>query len=591
MAGLAAALLVAGAIRFGVLAGPYANLQDRLFPAPPPAPYITLIAIDQDSQRQLGAWPWSNLFHSRVIDYLASLKPSVIVVDFVLDHLTGIDAESGEDSDASLVAAISKAGNVVLACTAEDEPLDNFAEVSAGVGDRVLGLPDAANTVRGVNLRAKPSCPQNEPEEEPVFLKALRIAERIGRTPLQIGPREAVFGPHHIPLTPGGQMLINFSRGPAPSCRYIDAFNRSCDPLLITGQIVVIGTSFLDADDVHSQPVGFDHDPSFCPRYQSRCMQSNQNYGYRILGDELGTVQQGRYLRIQPDRSLYLAILVFGALVGSLTYLASLRMGALLTAVVLAAYAAVALWFSRAGWLIDRLFTPAAVTLAFSAAQGARYLLEERERRKVEDIFSQYVDPRVMQQLVRVGRVEDLRVGGDRRPLTVLFVDVRGFTSMSERLPPEEVVGLLNDFTERSTEIVFQHEGTVDKYVGDCVMAFWNAPQPVDHHADRALAAALEISSSGARQLAERGTGVGIGICTGEVVVGNVGGPDRKQYTAIGDAVNTAARLCEAAEAGTILVAGSTWRLLSSAPSAARERALKVKGKEEPVTAYELNGA
>jgi class 3 adenylate cyclase len=122
-------------------------------------------------------------------------------------------------------------------------------------------------------------------------------------------------------------------------------------------------------------------------------------------------------------------------------------------------------------------------------------------------------------------------------------------------------------------------------------MAFWNAPQESDRHADRALAAAIEIARDGAVELARRGLGVGVGLCSGEVVVGNVGGERRKQYTVIGDVVNTASRLCANAPAGTVLVADGTWQLLTEKPEAERLKPLKVKGREAAVEVYSVEGA
>jgi adenylate cyclase len=316
-------------------------------------------------------------------------------------------------------------------------------------------------------------------------------------------------------------------------------------------------------------------------------MLDSQNYGYRIMGDELTTVVTQKYLQTEPPVAVGLLALVLAMFVGGLAYVLPLRTAALALAASLGGYAAIVL-AARQFFLADPLFGPAAVALAFVVAVAARYVLEERERRKVEAIFGQYVDPSVMAELVAVRSAEDLRVGGTRRPLSVLFCDVRGFTGLSEKLPPEEVVSLLNDFTERCTKIVFEHAGTVDKYVGDCVMAFWNAPRSVDGHADRAVAAALEIARDGAHELAKRGFGVGVGVCSGDVVVGNVGGARRKQYTAIGDVVNTASRLCSNAPAGTVLIAGSTWELLTEKPQAEHLKPLKVKGREAAVEVYSV---
>ncbi|HEY8643151.1 MAG TPA: adenylate/guanylate cyclase domain-containing protein [Candidatus Dormibacteraeota bacterium] len=578
VAGLLAGILASAVFALGWLQGPYDALQDKLFPAPAPSGLVTLVAIDQSSEPLFGPYPWSNSYHAKVIDYLASLKPRAIIFDVVLDHLSGNDIPEtpNVNSDQLLADSIRNAAAqfpFILVCNSDSQLRPIFVAAATAVGERELGSTDQASNVRGVPLHPGARCADDH-TGQPAFVKALSA---VG-VPTSAVPIEK------------SEMLINFSRGSSPTCSYARIVNGGCpDPRVITGHIVVVGLKLLSAGDVYSQAVSFKRDASFCPLHHNPCLNENQNYGYRIVGDELSTVLLGRYLHTQPPLSVVLALLLTGPILGGLLYLLRFRIGFLVTGILVAGYV-LGIWLlaAAAGMLADPIFLPAVVVLSAVGALMARYLLEERERRKVEGLFGQYVDPSVVNELVALASVEDLKLGGERRELTVLFADVRGFTTLSEELPPEEVMTLLNDFTERCTRIVFENGGTLDKYIGDAVMAFWNAPRPAPDHADRALAAAVAMAGTGAEELRKRGVRIGIGLCSGEVVVGNVGGAARKAYTAIGDVVNTASRLCSAAPGGSVLVADSTWDRLQERPPAEQLEPLSVKGRQGKVGVHAI---
>src|SRR5258706_7116 len=321
LAGLIAGMLVTAFGYVGVINRSFDAAQDQLFPAPSPDPRITLVAIDQKSNDRLGTYPWLNSYHAKVINYLASLHPKVILFDIVLDHDTGFDPETPTDNtDADLTSAIKSAGNVVLVCTADDQPRPELALVAL---------------------------------------------ERI------------------------------------------------------------------HAGDVYPQAVSFPHDRSFCPPSKPKCMLDNQNYGYRIMGDAMSPVLSDRYIHEQPPISMYLAILLLSTIVGLVVYVLSFRSGMLLTAVILLAYFAITIALGQKGYLSDPLFAPIAIALAASFSLRARYVLEERERRKVELIFGHSIDPRIARQLTPPQSIDEIISHGERRDLTMLFVDIRGFTALS----------------------------------------------------------------------------------------------------------------------------------------------------------------
>src|ERR1700674_18016 len=585
LAGLVAGLLGIALASTGVTAATFDGGQDQLFPAPAPDPRISFVEIDSRSQLDLGAYPFNNGYHARVINYLASLHPKVILFDVVLDHLTLKDVETLEDTDAMLTKAIADARNVVLVCTADDAPRGEFSSVAAAVGERGFAVADRANAVRGVVIRphVKATCPQNE-GDQPAFLLALQISEKIF-TPLKLSGNEAAFGPHRIPLV-GDQMLINFTRGAGSACAYVDAFNQSCPhPELITNHIVVVGTKLIDAGDVYSQAVSFTHDSTFCSVNRPSCMLDTQNYGYRIQADAMSTVLNDRYLHLQPQAFVQLAVLWLAAVVGLIVYLLSFRAGMMLTVGGLVAYYVFVYALGQNYLLADPMYAPVAIVLAATFSLGARYVLEERERRKVERIFGQYIDPRVARQLAATRSIDELISKGERRELSALFVDIRGFTAMSETMRADDVPAVIQDYLEEMSKLILKWDGLIDKYVGDEVMALWNVPLPHPDHALLAVRCAYDLVRGAPDlqgKLAARGLppiSWGIGVNTGFAVVGNMGSQERLQYTALGDTINTSARFCSAAPAFDILIGWPTYQACADYIAVDELPGMQLKGK------------
>src|SRR5690606_32839708 len=200
----------------------------------------------------------------------------------------------------------------------------------------------------------------------------------------------------------------------------------------------------------------------------------------------------------------------------------------------------------------DCVLTPGfAVATAVTAGVGNAWL-DHRLRRRVTDLFGRYVPRAVVNQLMQRPELESLTTGGVVRDVTVLFADIRGFTTFSDRLAPDEVVRELNALLEVMVACTFKHEGTLDKFIGDAILVLFNAPIDQPDHAERAVRPAVAIQ----QRLAGHGSGlgVGIGVHRGEAVVGTIGTPQRMEYTAIGSTVNIASRLCDHAGAGEVVV-------------------------------------
>jgi len=361
------------------------------------------------------------------------------------------------------------------------------------------------------------------PEQETVLLYNAAGVEAV-----QLGARR-------IPANAQGRLLIHYQGGPFtyPQISLVDVVDGRFPAGTFRDKIVLIGPTALAIGDFRPTP--------YAESYHA---------GVEIHANILDTILSERYIhRSSREQLIDLGfILLFGVglglvLVGVRPVWTTPVAAAALAAFLLVAYAAL-VWFHS--WL--NVVIPSGVLLSnFGLIVAARILLEERDKRRIHSAFQHYVPAGVLRELVK--NPERLKLGGEERELTILFSDIRGFTTLAEKLSPLELTNFLNAYTDEMTDIVFHHWGTLDKYQGDAVMAFWGAPYEQDDHAVRACSAAVDMS----RRLDElrvlwRAEGrpdinIGLGLSTGRVVVGNMGSRKRFNYTVLGDAVNLASRL------------------------------------------------
>jgi adenylate cyclase len=314
-------------------------------------------------------------------------------------------------------------------------------------------------------------------------------------------------------------------------------------------------------------------------------MLDAENYGYRIMADAMSTVLLDRYVRVQSHSSMLLAVLALSLLTAIVVYILSFRAAVFATAAILVLYYLGIFLLGQRNYLADPLYSPLAIVLSASFSLGARYVLVERERRKVERIFGHYVDPRIVKQLAATHSVEQMISRGERRDLTLLFVDIRGFTAMSEAMAAEDVLSVIQHYLDDISALILKWDGTIDKYVGDEVVALWNAPVAQPNHALLALRCAYDMIAQAPElqaKLVDHGlppVSWGIGINSGPAVVGNMGSKDRLQYTALGDTVNTAARFCSAAPAFNLLIGWPTYEACADYIAVDEMPGLQLKGK------------
>jgi adenylate cyclase len=244
-------------------------------------------------------------------------------------------------------------------------------------------------------------------------------------------------------------------------------------------------------------------------------------------------------------------------------------------------------YFANFGGFVPDLFHPwLAIGLTYSGVTAYRFLYEDREKRKVTRLFGVYLKPEIVAQLAKTrGGVDDIMRGGERRDVTLLFVDIRGFTSMSESMAANDVTEVVQMYLDHLSGIIFTWDGTVDKYVGDEIVAFWNAPRLQENHALLAVRCAYDLVNR-APELQERllAKGLppirwGIGVNTGPAVVGMMGSRSRLQYTALGDTVNTAARFCAHAPAFHLLIGQQTYEMCKDYIAVDLVPGVQLKGK------------
>jgi adenylate cyclase len=316
--------------------------------------------------------------------------------------------------------------------------------------------------------------------------------------------------------------------------------------------------------------------------------------GVEIQATTLDNFLSGDFIRQVPWYfTVVLVTLLPLACAVSVCFFRSAAGSAAVSAVFIVAPIGFALGSYARGFWLPMVVQEAAVGFSIVTALVVNYATEGRQKRFIKSAFKQYLSPSVIEQLIQ--HPERLKLGGERKTLSIFFSDLEGFTSISEGLAPEELTGLLNDYLSSMTSVVQEEGGTVDKYEGDAIIAFWNAPLDVPEHAVRAVRAALRCQENLTALQPEFRKRIGkdifmrIGINTGPAVVGNLGSHTRFDYTMLGDAVNLAARLEGAnKQFGTYTMISQSTRDLLEDDFAVRELArVAVVGRKEPVTVYE----
>ena len=545
------------------------DLCYRLRPYSSPPPEMLIVGIDEHSFQELKtAWPWPRSFHAKIVNKLKAAGARLIVFDILFAE------PSNPENDQLFTDAMKEAGNVILATTMEFsesaqvtrqilvQPFQLFRQVALGMGLTVV-TPDGDGIVRRFHCHLG-----NEETLPEVIVRCYHPDLKI---PTHLCHLINFTGP------PGHINTVSYSRvleGPDP---YLAE--------LIRGKIILIGRIVGAAPT----PIA---DAFYTPFFAGTGQLMS---GVEIHAQVINTLLKknwGKEFTVLPRLGLYLVVLlVFGGLVGRVSPLAAL--GVLVVFILLIYGLSFYLFLHLNLWWPPVLLS-GALAVVYAGHIFAHYWIESREKRWLRQAFGQYVSDSLVDAIIT--NPERLQLGGEEVEATVLFADLVGFTSMAENTAPKELIRLLNEYFSTMTEIILDHRGTVDKFIGDSVMAFWGAPLPIADHAILACETALEMQAA-MRPLQENWESqgfprisIGIGLHTGPVVAGNVGSKKRFNYTVMGDAVNLAARLEHANRFyGTeIIMSEATCRRLGDTFLVRELDLVQVRGRVQPVTIYEL---
>ena len=550
---------------------------------------IVIVDIDEASlarmQELAGSWPWPRAIHAELLQGLAKQKPRAIVFDLLFSDADRFRPES----DAAFIEALRSTPNVYLPMLRLEG--DSRAGLKLAVVAESLGLaatPGADPEDRALLLPPAAVPPGlwrtgliNFVEDADGIGRRYLVRDIVGGWPLPSLPAK-VAGDLGAALPPGESLLLDWRGGTGfEHVAYADVFEdfarrtpqRAANEF--TDKIVIVGTAAPGLKDLRATPLG-----SLYP-------------GVEILATAIDNLKNGRGLQRAP---VWAALALTGVLIAGLWWLFARQVQVALIAAALLAVSAAAAAFAwlllEQGWLLA-LATPLLFAWLFYVAAAVQGFLHERaQRQRAVQLFGRFLDPHVVARIVGEGQtIESL--SGQTRQVSVLFSDIRGFTTMSETHPPQEVVALLNRYFERQVAVVFKHGGTLDKFIGDCIMAFWGAPLDDPEHARHAVACALEMEAvllDFRRELGAEGEDfdVGIGIHSGSAVVGFIGATQKLDYTVIGDTVNLASRI-EGLTKGKarILVSGATAAACGGAYDFVAHGAHAAKGRTQAVELLE----
>ena len=376
-----------------------------------------------------------------------------------------------------------------------------------------------------------------------------------------------------------GKTLINYSGKPGDYeyISMVDVLDGKIDCRTFKDSIVLVGAYAPGMQDNFSVPNGY----------------SDQMYGVEIHANIIQAFMQGRF---SVTGNPYVFGAIFGFVCAILHFVfkrSKIWRSTLLLILAIVLELIMGVILNNGGTTISLVYMPIVLIVSYIYCLAIRYIVESIKRKKVLNAFKKYVAPEIVDEIARKGDFH-IKLGGENRDVAVLFVDIRGFTTMSEILEPEQVVDILNQYLNLTTNAIFKNRGTLDKFVGDATMAVFNSPFDLDDYEFRAVCAAMDIVEGGValeeKFMKEygRSVGFGVGVNCGPAVVGNVGCEFRMDFTAIGDTVNTAARLESNAKKGQVLISDAVYERVKERVEVEEVGEIPLKGKSNGVFVYSV---
>ena len=563
---------------WGLLNRPDRWIEDAMYQHPKALDgTIVVIGIDDRALEEIGPYnTWDRSVMASAIEQLAkdpANRPAVVAID------TQYTGETGTESDSRLADAANELGNVIIASFAsigpavvEDEngnfyldqnavydysqPYEALRDVTTQA--HINGMTDSDGIMRHAILTV-------EPDGQKVYSMAYTAA-RMYADEHGIGITE--------PETTGGNYYVSFSSLPGgynDGLSIYDLINGDIPSDVFADKIVYIGPYAVGLQDTFFTAI--DH--------------GRQMYGVEYQANVTQMILDGEYKKevgkgIQEALLFIICIAAFW-----LFQKTDIKVSSAVAAFIVAASLVTAYFAYGAGYVLRPLWIPAGVLICYLISIAIRYVRSALEKQQLTRTFERYVAPEIVSEILKAGP-ENLSLGGKLCDIAVLFVDVRGFTTMSERLDPEKVVYILNNYLTMASDCVEKNKGTLDKFVGDAMMAFWGAPLPQEDAVYNAVRTAMDIIEGAAKVSADlkeeigEELNVGVGVHFGPAVVGNMGAERHMDYTAIGDTVNTSARLEANAPGGTVYISRAVAdRLEGRITCTSLGNTVKLKGKSE----------
>lgn len=561
-------------------------LKDALYQIPRGvSSQIKIIAIDDKTLEELGPInTWSRQYYADLINILNSnenAKPAVIAFDILFSGYFG-DNNTIAEGDMAFAEAAKESGNVVAVAqykynekAATDEnglivypvdavyyPYEELREVVS------VGYSNVAQDSDGVVRRI--AIEQSyQGEDMYMFSKVIydMYCDNNGSKKVE------------IPTDKYGKTLINFSGKPGDyECiSMVDVLDGKIDPRAFTGSIVLVGAYATGMQDNFNVPNGY----------------SKQMFGVEIHANILQSLMDGRFsINANPIATGIITGIICG-IIHFIFKRSKIWLSTILLLVAVGAQIFVGITLNNNGKSISLVYAIIVLIVSYVYCLAIGYILEKIKRKKVINAFKKYVAPEVVEEISKKGDFS-IKLGGENRDVAVLFVDIRGFTTMSEILEPEQVVAILNNYLNLTTDAIFKNKGTLDKFIGDATMAVFNSPFDLEDYTFKAVCAAMDIVD-GAKALEDklmkefgRSIGFGVGVNCGPAIVGNIGCEFRMDFTAIGDTVNTAARLESNAKRGQVLISDMVYERVKDRVEVEEVGEIPLKGKSNGVFVYSV---
>lgn len=573
--GLASGILVSISFYFGFFSGLENFFEDRLFSSKPINGDIIIVEIDNESIQRLGQWPWPRNVFAEAIDKLKNNPPKVLGVDVIFPE----NSRLGKKDDEALAISLQSASfPIIMPIEADPLKIENGeTKAEKTVTPLEIFSRQPSVTLAHVNLIL-----DNDGLVRKVPSRIFDTASSnwINAFAYEVVKKSKLSAPDPDNIPPAIDRIV-FS-GPTGAIKRIP-FWKILDGSAskeTAGKMLFLGSTAPDLHDDKITPVGRG---SGMPGVEIQANIANMLIsGYRLspLNQTYSTLL---ILLSAIAPSLFFAILKRGWK----AILASLSAGIIQVIVIIIVF--------EKGTVINLIHTSGAWIMSTAGILIYRYFFGEKERAQMKKIFSKYVSRDVLDVILK--DPEAVRLGGEEKEVTVFFSDIRGFTTLSEKTTPQELVLILNQYFTAMTEEVLRRRGVLDKYIGDAIMAFWGAPVEDQNQADNALMASLamikklKILNEKFKSKGKPEINIGIGLYTGPAIVGNIGAETRFDYTVIGDTVNVASRLegLNKEFKTNIIIGESTKNKLRGQYSFQSLGSVSVKGRKEPLNIYTVN--